>query len=161
SLQAPVQIALSVSPPRGGKITFSWIENNTHLAVNHNLQDAFGVPAFSKPVSDVFESLGRMQSYALDPTAIAQPRPVSSGPLITNGTGLAAVLDEIKDNFPERWTLLIEEMREWLPEYDYIQFEKPVDGQKGVMLRTKIGGHSIPARELSQGTLVALALLAL
>ena len=87
--------------------------------------------------------------------------PVSSRSLNYNGTGLAAVLDDLKDNYPERWELLLAEFREWLPEYDHIQFVKPQDGQKGLALRTKKGGHRIPASELSQGTLVALALLTL
>ncbi len=105
--------------------------------------------------------LGRMQTYSLDPAAIAAPVQVNSGSLQGSGAGLAAVLDDLKDNYPERWELLLAEMRRWLPEYDYIQFDKPSPGHKGIVLRTKKGGHRIPARELSQGTLVALALLTL
>jgi predicted ATPase len=74
---------------------------------------------------------------------------------------LAAVLDDLKDNYPERWEVLLTEMRRWLPEYDYILFDKPKQGSKGIVLRTKTGGHRIPAAQLSQGTLVALALLTL
>ena len=82
-------------------------------------------------------------------------------PLQSTGSNLAAVLDDIKDNHPERWESLLDEFREWLPEYDHIQFVKPVEGQKALALRTKRGGHQIPASELSQGTLIALALLTL
>ena len=78
-----------------------------------------------------------------------------------NGSNLAAVLDDLKDNHVDRWELLLAEFREWLPEYDYIQFTRPTDGHKGISLRTNRGGHLIPANELSQGTLVALALLTL
>jgi predicted ATPase len=106
--------------------------------------------------------LGRMQIFALDFSAIAQPVAVNSGAsLQRNGAGLAAVLDDLKDNQPERWHSLLAEMCQWLPEYDYILFDKPQPGTKGIVLRTKRGGHRIPARELSQGTLVALALLTL
>jgi len=105
--------------------------------------------------------LASMQTYALDAVAIAHPIAVSSVPLQSNGMGLVAVLDDLKDNYPERWEALLAEMRLWLPEYDSIQFDKPSPGQKGIALRTKQGGHRIPARELSQGTLVALALLTL
>ncbi|MBM4072710.1 MAG: ATP-binding protein [Planctomycetes bacterium] len=52
-------------------------------------------------------------------------------------------------------------MCRWLPEYDHILFDKPGQGQKGIVLRTRKGGHRIPAKDLSQGTLVALALLTL
>jgi len=105
--------------------------------------------------------LALVQTYALDFTAIANQVPVSSLDLRSNGGGLAAVLDDLKDNYPERWDLLLAEMCQWLPEYDHIQFDKPQEGHKVLVLRTKKGGHRIPARELSQGTLVALALLTL
>ncbi len=106
--------------------------------------------------------LGQMQIYTLDHSAIAQPVAVNSGARLQyNGGGLAAVLDDLKDNYPEQWDALLAEMCQWLPEYDHILFEKPSQGHKGIVLRTKKGGHRIPARELSQGTLVALALLTL
>jgi predicted ATPase len=105
--------------------------------------------------------LQRMQTFALDSVAIAQPVPVNSVSLAWNGAGLAAVLDDLRDNHLERWELLVAELRRWLPEYDQIQFDKPNQGHKGIVLRTRNGRHRIPARDLSQGTLVALALLTL
>jgi predicted ATPase len=106
--------------------------------------------------------LARMQMYSLDFAAIVQPVPVNSGTsLALNGAGLAAVLDDLKDNHPERWALLLGEMCRWLPEYDHILFDKPQQGFKGIALRTKKGGYRIPAKEVSQGTLLALALLTL
>jgi predicted ATPase len=105
--------------------------------------------------------IGRMQTYTLQTWAIASPVQVNSRPLEFTGGGLAAVLDDLKDNHKERWDALLDEMREWLPEYDIIQFDRPQDGQKGIALRTKKGGYRIPASELSQGTLIALALLTL
>jgi predicted ATPase len=105
--------------------------------------------------------LGQMQTYALDSSAIANSVPVSSWGLNWSGGGLAAVLDDLKDNSPDRWDALLREMRQWLPEYDYIMFDKPEPGSKAIVLRTKKGGYRIPATDLSQGTLVALALLTL
>ncbi len=105
--------------------------------------------------------LARMRTYSLDATAIAQPSQVSSQPLGWNGAGLAAVLDDLKDNHLDRWEMLLEEMRRWLPEYDYVMFDKPQPGSKALALRTKKGGHRIPATALSQGTLIGLALLTL
>jgi predicted ATPase len=103
-----------------------------------------------------------METYALDFSAIAAPLLVTPGvSLQWNGAGLAAVLDDLKDNHPERWDALLAEMCEWLPEYDYILFDKPQQGAKALALRTKKGKHRIPARDLSQGTLIALALLTL
>ncbi|GIW79028.1 MAG: hypothetical protein KatS3mg105_0835 [Gemmatales bacterium] len=106
--------------------------------------------------------LGRMQVFSLDYCAIAQPVPVNAeAGLQANGRGLSAVLDDLKDNHPEKWESLLKEMRQWLPEYDYILFDKPSPGQKAIALRTKTGRHRIPAEDLSQGTLIALALLTL
>lgn len=93
--------------------------------------------------------------------AIARPIPVGSGPLQRDGEGLAAVLDDLKDNHKQRWDSLLVEMERWLPEYDYNLFDKPAKGQKAIVLRTKKGGHRIPVHELSQGTLIGLALLTL
>jgi len=106
--------------------------------------------------------LGQMQIYSLDYSAIAHSVPVNSGATLNvSGGGLAAVLDDLKDNYPERWGSLLNEMCHWLPEYDYILFDKPQPGSKGIVLRTLNGKHRIPAKELSQGTLIALALLTL
>jgi predicted ATPase len=103
-----------------------------------------------------------MQTYTLDASSIAAATTVVAGAkLQPNGGGLAAVLDVLRDNHPERWNDLLAEMHVWLPEYDNILFDGPEPGQKAIVLRTKKGGHRIPAKDLSQGTLIALALLTL
>jgi predicted ATPase len=139
---------------------FQWNQGAGQIARQFKYDDGATV---QQPVAaSLVQWLARMQTYTLDPSAIALAVAVNSGvSLQPNGGGLAAVLDDLKDNDPERWDSLLAEMCRWLPEYDYILFEKPQHGQKGVVLRTKKGGHRIPAKELSQGTLVALALLTL
>jgi predicted ATPase len=47
------------------------------------------------------------------------------------------------------------------PEFDRVLFDTPAPGNRGFMLRTRVGQHPVPARNLSQGTVLALALLAL
>jgi predicted ATPase len=131
------------------------------LNVNTTLRHENGAALHPDGINALFQVLRRMRIFSLDASAIAQSVQVTSEPLAWNGTGLAAVLDEIKDNYPERWELLLDEMREWLPEYDHIQFAKPENGRKALALRTKRGSHMIPASQLSQGTLIALALLTL
>jgi predicted ATPase len=138
--------------------TFGWHPNGM-VTKQLNYDNGTVVPPAERLL--LLRWLSRMRIYALSAAAIAQPFPVNAEPLRTDGTGLPAVLDDLKDNHPERWESLLDEMRRWLPEYDYIQFDKPSQGQKGIVLRTKRGGHRIPAKELSQGTLVALALLTL
>jgi predicted ATPase len=138
--------------------TFQWHPNQQGT---RQVSDENGIGLSPADATPALHWLGAIQTFSLDPHNIAQPIPVNSGPLQQSGHGLAAVLDDLKDNYPERWELLLAEMRRWLPEYDHIQFNKPQQGHKGIILRTKRGGHRIPANELSQGTLVALALLTL
>jgi predicted ATPase len=138
--------------------TFRWLPTN-QLSEQFNYENGVALPP---PESKLLQQcLGRMQVYNLDFSAIAHPAQVISGPLQWNGAGLAAVLDDLKDNHPERWEALLAEFRRWIPEYDYIMFDKPQQGSKAIVLRTKTGGHRIAAKDLSQGTLIALALLTL
>jgi predicted ATPase len=138
--------------------SFQWLPNS-QVVRQFNFEDGTVIPPPDSAPALMW--LGRMQTYALDSSIIPQPTAVSSRPLAPNGAGLVAVLDDLKDNHQERWESLLSEMRRWLPEYDHIHFEKPQDGQKAIVLGTKKGGHRIPAVALSQGTLVALALLTL
>jgi predicted ATPase len=158
--------------------TFQWGSNN-NVTTQFTDEDGSAVkrPTGQRPISlgpgphgtdqpsdlvALLKWLARIKTFSLDYSAIRQPVPVNSGPSVQHdGTGLAAVLDDLKDNHPERWDSLLAEMCRWLPEYDYILFDKPQQGHKGIVLRTKRGGYRIPAQELSQGTLVALALLTL
>jgi predicted ATPase len=138
--------------------TFQWLATGQIIRQFQYVTGNRGRPPDAK---QPLQWLGRMQTYHLDANVIAQPWPVNAGPLQQTGAGLAAVLDDLKDNHPERWESLLAEIPRWLPEYDYIQFDKPQQGYKGIVMRTKKGGHRIPANELSQGTLLALALLTL
>jgi predicted ATPase len=140
--------------------TFQWHSNAVQVTAQFSYENAAQVQGQHALLARRW--LGRVRTYALDFFAIAQPVAVNSGAILqTNGAGLAAVLDDMKDNHPEKWELLLAEMRQWLPEYDQILFDKPQQGQKGIVLRTRKGGHRIPAKDLSQGTLIALALLTL
>lgn len=154
--QAPVEVKLRMRLEQLIVASFQWHPNG-HTTLQFTFETGDPVPQPQGPAS----WLGRMQIFALESSAVAYPYPVNAGPLQPNGAGLSAVLDDLKDNHPERWELLLTEMRRWLPEYDYITFDKPEPGQKGLVLRTRKGGLRIPAGELSQGTLIALVLLTL
>ncbi len=100
--------------------------------------------------------------YALDANRIASP--VQLQPDVTlepDGRNLAGVLDRLRDGQPERFEALNEELGRWLPEFDQILFDTPATGQRAIALRTRDGGHKIASRELSQGTLLAVAILTL
>jgi predicted ATPase len=151
-----VRLHLSAAEPIVG--TFTW-QPNDQLRMHLAHENGNGLKAGD--AQTVWRWLSRMQIFALHPLAIASAVPVSGASLQPDGGNLASVLDDLKDNHPERWEQLLSEMQQWLPEYDHIQFEKPEQGHKGIALRTCKGGYRIPAKELSQGTLVALALLTL
>jgi predicted ATPase len=137
---------------------FQW-HSNHNVIRQLNYEDGTVIP--KADVAAPLQWLSQMKVFALDAPAIAQASAVTAEPLQPNGAGLAAVLDDLKDNHPDRWEMLLSEMRRWLPEYDHILFDTPQQGKKSIVLRTKKGGHRIRATELSQGTLVALALLTL
>jgi predicted ATPase len=81
--------------------------------------------------------------------------------LAQDGANLAGVLDRLRDQFPERFEALNEQLGRWIPEFDRVLFETPKQGHRAIGLRTRVGGYTIGAGELSQGTLIALALLTL
>lgn len=114
------------------------------------------------PAVETGEMEGRLSAirvYALDPEKIKEP--VQLAPKIElscNGFGLAGVLDRLRDGHPERFEDLNQELNRWLPEFDRILFHVPKDGFRKFSLRT-IAGHEIPADALSDGTLLALAIL--
>ena len=105
-------------------------------------------------------SLDRARIFSLDANAIAAP--VHLHPhveLQRNGTNLAGVLDRLRDQNPERFESMNQELMRWVPEFDRILFETPAQGQRAIALRTRSAHHTIHADDLSQGTLIALALL--
>ena len=107
-------------------------------------------------------SVPRIRIYSLDAKVIAPPATVTGSPeLQENGAGLAAVLDGIRDEDIERFNAINAELRHWLPEFSEIHFDRPSHGNKAIVLETRNGNHKVPAADLSQGTLIALALLTL
>jgi len=106
--------------------------------------------------------IAAMRVYSLDAHAITEPVHVAQKmELARNGAGLAGVLSRLQDRDPERFEALSKEVARWLPEFDRVRLD--VDGQnrRTLGLRTREGRHAIPASDLSQGTLIALAILTL
>lgn len=103
-----------------------------------------------------------MRVFSFDEKKIAEAcLPNSNAALDEQGSGLAAVLDQIKDQDDERWNAINTELKAWLPGFDRILFSVIEGGHKVVELRTTEGSHRLAAAELSQGTLIALAILTL
>jgi predicted ATPase len=99
-------------------------------------------------------------TYALDPNKIMSPvELLPKMQLNPAGDNLAGILDQLQDTDPERFETINRELQRMLPEFDRILFTTPAKGTKAFALRTALGKHRIPARDLSQGTLLAVALL--
>lgn len=110
----------------------------------------------------LLDQLGRIRVYSFDAQAIAAPVPlVPNVELQSNGNYLAGVLDQLRDQDHERFESLNEALGQWLPEFDRILFETPQSGTRSFLLRMRKGHHKIAAADLSQGTLLALAMLTL
>ncbi len=108
------------------------------------------------------KSLRKWHRYSFDPEVLAKPARLSPNEALgLRGEGLAVVLDQLRDDSPERFEALNREVGRWLPEFDKVLFSTPDVGHRSLSLRTRQGGYSIPSANLSQGTLIALAILTL
>jgi len=108
------------------------------------------------------QAFTRMEAYSLAAEHIAAPVQLQPNmALQQNGRDLAGVLDRLRDQHPERWEKLNTELAKWFPEFDCILFDTPQTGHRAIRLRMSACGQSIPASDLSQGTLLALAMLTL
>ncbi len=118
--------------------------------------------ASEQVVRPVRDSLARLRKFTFLPGELANSTQL--GPNVelgAQGQGLAVVLDQLRDTDPERFEELNDELSRWLPEFDRLLFETPGSGIRSLALRTKVGDHKIPAVHLSDGTLLALAILTL
>lgn len=104
--------------------------------------------------------LREFRLFNLHAPAILMPVTLSPQLYLGNdGANLVGMLDQLRDRFPERFEALNNELGRWLPEFDRILFSTPGQGQRAFMLRTRQGQHPIKAPNISQGTLLALAIL--
>ena len=107
------------------------------------------------------EKLHNVEIYSLDENSIIEPLQLRENiQLERTGRNLAGVLDQLRDNFPERFEELNSELARWLPEFDKVLFET-TGGMRSFALRIKQGRHKIHARDLSQGVVLALTILTL
>jgi predicted ATPase len=104
----------------------------------------------------------KLRVFALDARELAKQSQLEpKAELGQYGSFFPVVLDRLRDENPEAFEGLRNEFSRWLPEFDAILFETLEPGKRSIALRTRIGHHRIPATELSQGTLLALAILTL
>ncbi len=155
------------------EVTVSWGDPNKGLSVKGIWQLARGGSlSWTRPAQNssnghsqrdaAASDLHRIRIYSLDPSRLAVPVALHPVPELTSeGDQLAGVLDRLRDRAPERFEELNRELGRMLPEFDRILFDTPSNGQRSFLLRTRRGGHVIPAVDLSHGTLLALAIITL
>ena len=165
-----VTVGLEVTDKTGVGMVLKWnelYEKATTVALwarKRNFLLRHVRPSESHTVSDhlLNSLLSKIRVYSLDASAIIQPAKLEPDvELSPNGRNLVGVIDSLRDKEPERFEALNKEFGRWLPEFDHILFETPETGQRAFLLRTRKGHHALPARDLSQGTVLALAILTL
>lgn len=121
------------------------------------LTDTSGIDLLGQAL---WEQLRSVRIYSLDERVIARAVELQpSMKLGPDGSGLAGVLDRMRDENPEHFEALNQEFSRLLPEFDRILFDTPGTGLRSLRLRLRSGNGVINASDLSQGTLLALALL--
>lgn len=141
-------------------ITATWKESPNALPVDAQLSLGDIQLTGRGDMRPVQLALASARYYMLDASAIAAPVELQANiEMASNGAGLAGVLDRLRDQHPERFDAFNEQLGHWIPEFDRVLFDTPGTGLRAVALRTRKGGHAIKARDLSQGTLIAMALL--
>jgi predicted ATPase len=151
------------------EVHLTWLDDGVGYTIGAVLHQGEKKPSWLEPVDEFDFPVTRLQHavagfrlYSFDAKSIARPVQLDLKPeLGQDGSGLANVLDDLRDQEPDRWNALNRELTEWLPEFDNITFERPSNSTKIFQLRTALGHHKYSAADLSQGTLFAVALLTL
>ena len=107
-------------------------------------------------------AISAMRVFSLEAKAIAAPVQLQRDmELAPNGAELAGVLTRLQLREEERFQALNAELARWLREFDRVRLDLDKNNRSVLRLRTREAHHEIPAADLSQGTLIALAMLTL
>jgi predicted ATPase len=142
-----------VAPPINGTFFIHWTDTTAQAGLVENRPEL---------ANAVDQWLSQTRLFSFNPVLAITPvqlRPHAE--LSATGENLPAVLDRLRDTQPERFEALNQELARWLPEFDRVLFDTPAPGQRGIMLRMRDGKHPVPISDLSQGTVLALAILTL
>jgi len=149
-------------PYEGIRTTHTWPPQSFNRETTYPTSYPNSIIVRRETEEELGRRMSRIRVYSLDAHAIAKP--VQVAPMLElaeNGANLPGVLDSIKSEDDDRWKDLQDEFTRWLPEFDRIVLPSPTQNFKAIQLRTREGGYRLPACDLSQGTLIALALLTL
>ena len=148
---APTSIRFETK--QGSRVGLSWLKGGTGPSLT--TESIVG--------EDPLRTLIRARVYRFDAEVLARDAPLKpSVRLGPRGEYLVAVIDRLRDEYPERFQALSNELSRCLPEFDSVGFLTPVENQRRLRLRSAATPKAwIPAQELSQGTLLAIGLLTL
>lgn len=121
-----------------------------------------GGGASVKGPPDGLERLRSVRVFNLSPLALASPCSIQPQvSLQDDGAVFPAYLDHFRDTSRDSFSAFEAELSRLMPEFDQVQFEVVETGKKAFSLRQKLTGKSIASRNLSQGTILAVAFLSL
>jgi predicted ATPase len=132
----------------GGTSLYFWGDSNNEVTYN-----------FQQP-SNPKKRFQNIKVFCLEAASMWQP--VDSRNWIAlnrDGKNLAGALTHLRDKDDDAYNQLLEEFRRWIPEYNSIGFESDPNGYRQLTVRQKTSRQVIPASQISEGTLLALALL--
>lgn len=150
NLAVQVETKWSIADKQNVSLIAMWEANAFHITNNGKRVQPHQVTHF----------FGSTQVFALDPAKTSATVQLQPNTLLTkDGANLAGALDNLRDISEEAFEALKVELRQWLPEFDSILFETPSPGQRSFKLRQSVSKQAIRSTDLSEGTLIALALL--
>ncbi|MGH7775263.1 MAG: AAA family ATPase [Candidatus Binatia bacterium] len=155
-----VQVVIKWGNPYTGRITTTrWIPRGYEGPYHTH---AGGARLTDQDQQLLNKVLSEVQVYSFDARALsAAVQLVPNLKLDSFGAGLAGVLDQLRDRDPDRFEGLRSEFARCIPEFDQVTFKTVSHGYKELALRTREGRHMIRITDVSQGTLLALAILTL
>lgn len=152
------EAGLSIRPQNAK--SYFWGDSNNCIYFDINqIPKALNPPQINKghELKMLFE---RFKVYSLEASSLWQS--VDSRNVTTlnrDGKNLAGALTHLRDKDEDAYNNLRAEFQRWIPEYDSIGFENDQNGYRQITLRQKNSRQVISASQVSEGTLLALALL--
>ena len=104
--------------------------------------------------------LDGIKIFSFQPALMSAPVDPRNWKLLNHdGSNLAGAITHLRDKDEDAYNALRMELQRWIPEFENIGFENDSNGFRKLALRQKSSRLEIPASQLSEGTLLALALL--
>lgn len=135
-------------------------DSDTQFVLGYHRED--GKPLSDEEARPLKAKLARIRTFSFDARSISLPVQLRPNMELDHyGDSLTGVLDRLRDQEPERFEALNDELGRWFPEFDRILFDTPDVGQRAFLLRTRNGRYAISAADVSHGTLLSLAIMTL